>query len=121
GCLKPQRIVTNPALISKLGNSAIALEIIASGREYDINNLIGRISRADQKLIIIHGQSGVGKSSLVAAGLVPALQNRSVGDQIAVPIVIKQYRNWLNELGISLNKAMLKMANQSAIEIESPV
>ncbi|MFM9158460.1 MAG: hypothetical protein ACKOPK_11230, partial [Dolichospermum sp.] len=42
-------------------------------------------------------------------------------DQIAVPIVIKQYRNWLNELGISLNKAMLKMANQSAIEIESPV
>lgn len=121
GCLKPQKKVTNPGLISKLGNSTIALEITASGREYDINNLIGRISRADQKLIIIHGQSGVGKSSLVIAGLVPALQNRSVGDQIAVPVVVQLYKNWLKELGKSLNKAMLKMANKSAIEIESPI
>ncbi|MFN7659348.1 MAG: ATP-binding protein, partial [Dolichospermum sp.] len=101
-----------------MGNSTIALEITASGREYDVNNLIGRISRADQKLIIIHGQSGVGKSSLVTAGLVPALQNRSVGDQIAVPVVVQLYKNWLKELGKSLNKAMLKMANKSAIEIE---
>jgi WD40 repeat protein len=121
GCLKPQKKVTNPGLISKLGNSTIALEITASGREYDVNNLIGRISRADQKLIIIHGQSGVGKSSLVIAGLVPALQNRSVGDQIAVPVVVQLYKNWLKELGKSLNKAMLKMANKSAIEIESPI
>jgi WD40 repeat protein len=121
GCLKPQKKVTNSGLISKLGNSTIALEITASGREYDVNNLIGRISRADQKLIIIHGQSGVGKSSLVTAGLVPALQNRSVGDQIAIPVVVQLYKNWLKELGKSLNKAMLKMANKSAIEIESPI
>ncbi|MDB9455780.1 hypothetical protein [Dolichospermum circinale] len=121
GCLKPQKKVTNSGLISKLGNSTIALEITASGREYNVNNLIGRISRADQKLIIIHGQSGVGKSSLVTAGLVPALQNRSVGDQIAVPVVVQLYKNWLKELGKSLTKAMLKMANKSAIEIESPI
>ncbi|MCW9681038.1 PD40 domain-containing protein [Dolichospermum planctonicum UHCC 0167] len=119
GCLKPLKRVTNPGLISKLGNSNIALEITASGREDDVNNLIGRISRADQKLIIIHGQSGVGKSSLVNAGLVPALQNRSVGDQIAVPVVVQLYTNWLKELEKSLTKAMLKMANKSAIEIES--
>ena len=120
GCLKPQKRVTNPGLISRLENSSIALEITASGREYDVNNLIGKISRADQKLIILHGPSGVGKSSLVTAGLVPALQNGSVGDQIAVPVVVQVYTNWLQELGKSLTKAMLKMMNKSAIEIESP-
>ncbi|MFM7408870.1 MAG: eIF2A-related protein [Cuspidothrix sp.] len=114
GCLKPQKQVT----ASTLANSSIALEITASGREYDVNNLIGRISRADQKLIIIHGQSGVGKSSLVTAGLVPALQNRTVGDQIAVPVVVQIYTDWLGELEKSLTKAMLKLARKSAIETQ---
>jgi WD40 repeat protein len=112
GCLKPQKQLT----VSTLENSNIALEITASGREYDVNNLIGRISRADQKLIIIHGQSGVGKSSLVTAGLVPALQNRTVGDQIAVPVVVQIYTDWLGELGKSLTKAMSNLAKKSAIE-----
>ncbi|MDP5017204.1 MAG: hypothetical protein NWQ43_07870, partial [Dolichospermum sp.] len=119
GRLQPQRQVTNPALISTVGNSSIALEIAASGRESDVNNLIGRISRADQKLIVIHGQSGVGKSSTVTAGLVPALQNRAIGDQIAVPVVLQIYTNWLGELGKSFKKAMLGLGKTSAMEIES--
>lgn len=112
GCLKPQKQLT----AYTWENSNIALEITASGREYDVNNLIGRISRADQKLIIIHGQSGVGKSSLVTAGLVPALQNRTVGDQIAVPVVVQIYTDWLEELGKSLTKSMLNLAKKSPIE-----
>ncbi|MEH2381023.1 MAG: hypothetical protein V7K27_19410 [Nostoc sp.] len=106
GRLQPQRQATNPALMSPSGSSSVALEIAASGRERDINNLIGRISRADQKLTVIHGQSGVGKSSTVTAGLVPALQNRAVGDQIAVPVVLQVYTDWARELGKSLSEAM---------------
>ncbi|MGF1936023.1 MAG: eIF2A-related protein [Nostoc sp. ChiQUE02] len=106
GRLQPQRQATNPALMSPSGSSSVALEIAASGRERDINNLIGRISRADQKLTVIHGQSGVGKSSTVTAGLVPALQNRAIGDQIAVPVVLQVYTDWARELGKSLSEAI---------------
>ncbi|TAF11231.1 MAG: hypothetical protein EAZ77_01350 [Nostocales cyanobacterium] len=108
GRLQPQRKVTNPAVMSASGNSSVALEIAASGREGDINNLIGRISRADNKLIVIHGPSGVGKSSTVTAGLIPALQNRAIGDQIAIPIVLQIYTDWVRELGKSLTAAMFQ-------------
>ncbi|WP_392534333.1 hypothetical protein [Nostoc sp. C117] len=119
GRLQPQRQVTNPALMSPTGSSTVALEIAASGRERDINNLIGRISRADQKLTVIHGQSGVGKSSTVTAGLVPALQNRAIGDQIAVPVVLQVYTDWARELGKSLTEAMFQIQGEVGIEPEN--
>ncbi|WGV25777.1 eIF2A-related protein [Halotia branconii] len=118
GRLQPQRQVTNPALMSPSGSSSIALEIAASGRERDINNLIGRISRADQKLTVIHGPSGVGKSSTVTAGLVPALQNRAVGDQIAVPVVLQVYTDWVQALGKSLSESMFHLQEETVIETE---
>ncbi|WP_442936754.1 nSTAND1 domain-containing NTPase [Nostoc sp.] len=129
GRLQPQRQATNPALMTPSGSSSVALEIAASGRERDINNLIGRISRADRKLTVIHGQSGVGKSSIVTAGLVPALQNRAIGDQIAVPVVLQVYTEWARELEKSLSEAMSNDASlaiyadimpEAAIEPELP-
>jgi WD40 repeat protein len=118
GRLQPQRQVTNPALMSPSSSSSIALEIAASGRERDINNLIGRISRADQKLTVIHGPSGVGKSSTVTAGLVPALQNQAVGDQIAVPVVLQVYTDWVQALGKSLSEAVFHLKGEVAIAPE---
>lgn len=115
GRLQPQRQATNPALMSAAGNNSVALEIAASGRERDINSLIGRISRSDQKLIVIHGPSGVGKSSTVNAGLVPALQNHAIGDQIAVPVVLQVYTDWVRELGKSLNLAISHLQGNAAI------
>ncbi|MEO1378500.1 MAG: ATP-binding protein, partial [Cyanobacteria bacterium J06635_10] len=106
GRLQPQREAKNPVLVSPENNTDVALEITASGREGDINLLIGRISRSDRKLTLIHGESGVGKSSIVNAGLVPALQNRPIGDQIAVPVVLHVYTDWVRELGKSLGEAM---------------
>lgn len=108
GRLQPQRQAKNPVLVSPALGSSVALEITASGRQQDINRLIGRISRADQKLTVIHGQSGVGKSSTVTAGLVPALQNRAIGDQIAVPVVLQVYTDWVRELGKSLRQAQIQ-------------
>ncbi|MEO0838250.1 MAG: hypothetical protein AAF063_05035 [Cyanobacteria bacterium J06643_5] len=106
GRLQPQRKVKNPVVVSPTKNSHVALEITASGRERDINLLIGKISRSDKKLTLIHGESGVGKSSIVNAGLVPALQNRPIGDQIAVPVVLQVYTDWVRELGKSLSEAI---------------
>ncbi|MBW4614319.1 MAG: hypothetical protein KME21_13810 [Desmonostoc vinosum HA7617-LM4] len=123
GRLQPQRQATNPALMSPSGSSSVALEIAASGRERDINNLIGRISRPDQKLTVIHGQSGVGKSSTVTAGLVPALQNRAIGDQIAVPVVLQVYTDWVQALGKSLSKAMsyIKIETKALLDLTAPI
>nr|MDZ8037411.1 ribosome assembly protein 4 [Nostoc sp. CreGUA01] len=78
---------------------SIAPEIAASGRQLDVERLIERIGRPDKKLIVIHGQSGVGKSSLVNAGLVPALKNQAIGIQDNLPVAMRVYTNWVEELG----------------------
>ncbi|MEH1850655.1 MAG: ribosome assembly protein 4, partial [Nostoc sp.] len=77
----------------------IAPEIAASGRLLDVERLIERMGRSDYKLIVIHGQSGVGKSSLVNAGLVPALKNKAIGIQDYLPVVMRVYTNWVEEFG----------------------
>ncbi|ODH02144.1 ribosome assembly protein 4 [Nostoc sp. KVJ20] len=82
----------------------IAPEIAASGRLLDVERLIERMGRPDYKLIVIHGQSGVGKSSLVNAGLVPALKNKAIGTQDYLPVVMRVYTNWLEELGRLLGR-----------------
>ncbi|MHC5749688.1 MAG: WD40 domain-containing protein [Nostoc sp.] len=76
----------------------IAPEIAASGRLLDVEGLIERMGRPDYKLIVIHGQSGVGKSSLVNAGLMPALKNKAIGTQDYLPVVMRVYTNWVEEL-----------------------
>ncbi|MBF2064298.1 MAG: hypothetical protein IGS39_07730 [Calothrix sp. C42_A2020_038] len=106
GQLKPQRHATTPIVYSPAPSGSVALEIIASGRQRDVQNLIARISRPDQKLTVIHGPSGVGKSSTVTAGLVPALQQRAIGDQIAVPVVLQVYTDWVQALGKALSNAI---------------
>ncbi|MBD2196362.1 MULTISPECIES: nSTAND1 domain-containing NTPase [Calothrix] len=111
GRLQSQKQVIHPALVSadELNNSVlgieseagtIAQEIVASGRKYDVDKLIERISRDDQKLIVIHGQSGVGKSSLLTAGLLPALHQITVFDgRNILPVVVQVYTDWVGELG----------------------
>ena len=83
----------------------IAPEIAASGRLLDVERLIERMGRPDYKLIVIHGQSGVGKSSLVNAGLVPALKDKAIGIQDYLPVVMRVYTNWVEELGKLLAKS----------------
>ena len=75
GRLQPQREVLNPALVDAQAKQQdkVSQEIAASGRQESVKRLIERLSRADQKLIVLHGQSGVGKSSIIQAGLIPSL------------------------------------------------
>ncbi|MEH2346904.1 MAG: ribosome assembly protein 4, partial [Nostoc sp.] len=94
---------TKQALVETLRSNSpqgnIAPEIAASGRLLDVERLIERMGRPDYKLIVIHGQSGVGKSSLVNAGLVPALKDKAIGVQDYMPVVMRVYTNWAEELG----------------------
>lgn len=102
------------------GRGISSLEIAAAGRQCDVNRLIERLSRNDHKLTIIHGSSGVGKSSLINAGLVPALESRIIGAREAMPIVQKAYRDWLTDLEKRLNAALasrqVRRSNGSSTE-----
>lgn len=120
GRLEPQRQVIHPTLVgvesceldanafpAEFSQVTIAQEIVASGRKQDVDRLIERMTRNDQKLIVIHGLSGVGKSSLLTAGLVPALHQISTIDgRNFLPVIVRAYTNWVRELGQVLKKAI---------------
>src|SRR5262249_36074440 len=55
--------------------------MIFGGRESDIDALIGEIASAPNRIIVICGRSGVGKTSLIKAAIVPKLNadKRRVG------------------------------------------
>jgi WD40 repeat protein len=102
--LQPRCQVNNPTIAPMDKLTPIAQEIAASGRQKDINHLIERIGRSDCKLTVIHGPSGVGKSSLVMAGLVPALKQKAVNARDVLPLVLRVYTSWVSDLGQSLLK-----------------
>ena len=42
------------------------------GREQMVDDVVGRL--VDQRLLVVHGDSGCGKSSLIRAGVLPRLE-----------------------------------------------
>ena len=48
---------------------------LLSGRDEDVAEFTARLDRADTPLLILHGPSGVGKSSFLRAGVVPFLED----------------------------------------------
>jgi len=85
---------------------SVSQEIAAAGRQQDVQQLIERISRNDYTLIVIHGASGVGKSSLINAGLVPALSGRIMSAREVLPVVQQVYTDWAVSLDRALNEAL---------------
>ncbi|MDZ7959860.1 MAG: hypothetical protein RMY34_18585 [Aulosira sp. DedQUE10] len=106
GRLQAQQTVNNPALPLFEQQTAIATEIAASGRQQDINRLIERMGRPDHKLTVIYGQSGVGKSSILQAGLIPTLKQKSIGIRDVLPVLQQVYTDWVRELGNRLQEAL---------------
>ncbi|AUS99683.1 hypothetical protein CLI64_04360 [Nostoc sp. CENA543] len=117
--LQPQRYRINQALAAQKIESIpeeIAQEISVSGRQQDINRLIERLTRADYKLTIIHGPSGVGKSSLLKAGLLPFLRGKVIGERIPLPVFISGYTDWVTTLGHLINQAIAQIDIPIAME-----
>ncbi|MEM9771015.1 MAG: ATP-binding protein, partial [Cyanobacteria bacterium P01_D01_bin.73] len=75
---------------------------LAAGRENDVTALVSRISLPQYRLIVVHGESGVGKSSLMRAGLVPRLRSSSMDAKSFVPVLLRRYGNWARDLGVQL-------------------
>jgi WD40 repeat protein len=55
---------------------------------------------------VVYGQSGVGKSSLVQAGLVPALRQRAIDARDVLPVLLQVYTNWEKNLGDRLVESL---------------
>ncbi|MBV6625000.1 MAG: hypothetical protein KI793_19075 [Rivularia sp. (in: Bacteria)] len=118
--LQPQRYRINPVLQPQKISSTpdrVAQEIAASGRHQDVHNLLAKMTRADCKLTVVHGPSGVGKSSIIKAGLVPALKQNAIGERMALPIVLSVYTDWIAALGRSLNQVIARTSISLAIDI----
>jgi len=113
GRLQPQRQEKSVESLQGKNQDAVAQEIIASGREQNVNYLLERIGKPEHKLTVIYGQSGVGKSSLVNAGLVPALKKTIIGTRDILPLTLRIYTHWAKDLGKSLTRAL----NQKGIAL----
>lgn len=117
GRLKSQRQVY---LSSATGQPAtIAQEILASGRQRHVQELITRIKEPRFQLTVLYGQSGVGKSSVIEAGLIPALKQETLRGRAIVPVLLRHYTRWIEALGDNLMEA-LKEAAICPTELHSP-
>ncbi|AFZ13126.1 Sigma 54 interacting domain protein [Crinalium epipsammum PCC 9333] len=126
GWIKPQRqaklfrMLDSASLNVTANYENVASEITASGRSLDVERLIERIGRPDYKFIVIHGQSGVGKSSLVSGGLMPTLKHKASGTQDFLPVLMRYYTNWVEELGKLLKMALADKQVNLTNALDSP-
>ncbi|MBL1203524.1 MAG: response regulator [Nostoc sp. GBBB01] len=100
GRLQPPRQVINPIAGSAGKNRDISLKDIvsSSGRQKDVEELVERIKRRDRKMTVIYGPSGVGKSSILQAAFVPTLQQTYFEGRIILPVLVQEYKNWVDKL-----------------------
>jgi class 3 adenylate cyclase len=115
GWIQPQR-QAGLALRRVESQETVASEITASGRQLDVERLMERIGRNDSKLIVIHGESGVGKSSLVYGGLVPALKHKAMGTSDVLPVAMRVYTSWVEQLG----KLLAGVLKEKGIHLTAP-
>jgi len=62
-------------------------EIATSGRLPDVEKLVDRIKLPEHIFTILYGSSGVGKSSLVEAGLIPIIKGDSIDTRDILPVL----------------------------------
>ncbi|TVQ20275.1 MAG: tetratricopeptide repeat protein, partial [Leptolyngbya sp. DLM2.Bin15] len=87
----------------------VAPEIAASGRRLDLERLMERLGRPDYKLVVVHGGSGVGKSSLLNAGLVPALR-KPIDYRDNLVVVMRNYTaQWQADLADQMGRALTSL------------
>ena len=104
GVLQPKQRVSSSITELDINGFANVGEIAASGRTQDVERLVEKVLATEHQITIIHGESGVGKSSLVNAGLIPALLQRSLIGQELLPIKIYVYTNWMKAIASAISK-----------------
>ena len=99
GRLQPKQQIANPALPADENPKDL---IFTSGRKHDVERLVKRLAQDEYVLTIIHGPSGVGKSSLIEAGLAPALEQVRFGVRRVEPVYLWRYRDWVKDLAAAI-------------------
>ncbi|MEM1425511.1 MAG: hypothetical protein AAGF75_02995, partial [Cyanobacteria bacterium P01_H01_bin.130] len=112
--LRPIRRAANPAWKHHSDISVSTTQTdprnLAVGREQDVAALVARLSLPQYRLVVVHGESGVGKSSLMRAGLVPRLKGSSMDAKVFVPVLLRRYGNWARDLGVQLFRGIAQHA-----------
>ena len=67
---------------------------------------------------IVHGQSGVGKSSIIQAWLVPALQLTTFEARDILPILLQSYHDWVRDCGECLKTGIQQL---KAVNLSEPI
>lgn len=106
GAVQPHRRTTIARPEADAADAAVAAEIRASGRLQDVEALTRRLEDTTKRLVVIHGPSGVGKSSILNAGLLPALRNLYPSGRTTVPILVQTYGNWQQGIATELDKLL---------------
>ena len=116
--LPVKQTAPDPALTASRAGQRLLVqrEIAAAGRQQDIQHLMARLSRRDCKLIVLHGESGVGKSSLLSAGLIPTLENSFINAQEILPVKLRVYSHWRDALAAHLTDAL----TERGIQLDPP-
>lgn len=111
GRLQPKQQITNPALPAEAETKDL---IMSSGRRQDVQRLFQRLAQDEYVLTVIYGPSGVGKSSLLEAGLVPALEAARFEGRRVVPVYLRRYRDWAGDLEAALTVTEESVASRLA-------
>ena len=121
GRLQPQQ-KTEGSLPYLKAKGNVAQEITVSGRQEDIDELIKRIGSTEHILTVLYGQSGVGKSSMLEAGLIPDLldKHKVIGSRDVLPVLLRKYSNWIKELSKVLETALRKQKKINVVYTEHP-
>ncbi len=103
-----QQILRYEKGLSAFVGNAAAQEKLADistiGREEDVSILVDRFS-SDQKLVVLHGDNGIGKGCLLECGVVPALQRTKIDQRSVVVAFQKNYGDWRTMLLQSILQA----------------
>ena len=96
--------------------------IRASGRGRDVEKLVDWITGNEHAVTVIYGYSGVGKSSLVNAGLIPELaKNQRSAPNGYVQVVFRSYGDWQeNLLGELRSQVLLNKGNLGGSSVTEP-
>ncbi|MEB3163988.1 MAG: ATP-binding protein, partial [Prochlorothrix sp.] len=89
--------------------AAVEVLFAASGRGEDVRSLVAdRLALDAHKCLTIYGPSGVGKSTLVEAGLVPALARAKFpAGRRGVPVLVRVYEGWQGRVLAALEESPL--------------